>query len=53
MAGKKKIKKTNVPRDLMAAVLSNDCFRPRVANTEDKKKCQKAKRRAWKTKGEY
>ena len=53
MANKKKIRKNNVPRDLLAAVLANAEFRPRVAHTEDKKKCQKAKRRAWKTKGEY
>jgi len=50
---KKKIKKTNVPRDLLAAVLSNACFRPRVAHTEDKKKCSKKSRREWRNKGEY
>jgi len=53
MASKKKIRKNNVPRDLLAAVLSNAEFRPRVADTNKARKCSKSKRRAWKNKGEY
>jgi hypothetical protein len=49
----KKIKNNNIPRDLLAAVLSEARFRPRVADTSKKRKCSKTKRRAWKTKGEY
>jgi len=52
MASKNKIK-TNVPKDLLAKVLSEARFRPRVADTNEKRKYSKSKRRAWKNKGEY
>jgi len=53
MASKIKIRKNNVPRDLLAAVLADACFRPRIAATNKPKKDQKLSRRAWKNKGEY
>jgi len=54
MAAKKlKNKNHNVPRDLLAAVLSEARFRPRVADTNKKRKCSKTKRRAWKNKVDY
>ncbi len=51
MANSNKIRNSNVPRDLLAAVLSEGRFRPRVADTNKKKKCPKTSRRAWKTRG--
>ena len=45
--------KTKKPRDMIAALLANVEFRPRIADTNKAKKCSKLKRRAWKTKGEY
>jgi len=51
MANKKKIR--HKPRDLIAALLADACFRPRIADTNKQKKDQKLSRRAWKNKGEH
>jgi len=45
--------RTKKPRDMIAALLADACFRPRIADTNKQKKCSKSKRRAWKNKGEY
>jgi hypothetical protein len=47
------MKPKHIPRDLVAAVLSDAHFRPRIAATNRPKKDQKLSRRAWKNKGEY
>jgi len=52
MASNQKLKRHKT-RNLVAAVLADACFRPRIAATNRPKKDQKLSRRAWKTKGEY
>jgi len=51
MASKRKIRHKS--RDIIAAMLADACFRPRMADTNKPKKDQKLSRREWKNKGEY